>query len=117
LLILADDLGSGDPRCYNPDSGIAPPNIDRIAVGGMRFTDEHFPSSACTPTRYVLITGRNCWRSSLKRGVLWGDSPLLIDPDRLTIPSMLRGHGYDTKGIVKWHLGLGDSPETDYGRP
>ena len=117
LLILADDLGFGDPRCYNADSQIPTPNLDRLASQGMRFTDAHSPSSVCTPTRYGLLTGRYCWRTSLQRGVLEGYSPALIEPDRVTIPRMLGARGYDTTGIGKWHLGLGTVPETDYGRP
>jgi len=50
VLILADDLGWGDLRCYNPDSKIPTPNLDRLAAEGMRFTDAHSPSSVCTPT-------------------------------------------------------------------
>src|SRR5690606_17057693 len=76
VIILCDDLGSGDPRCYNPDSKIPTPNIDRLAAEGRRFTDAHSPSAVCTPTRYGLLTGRYCWRTTLKRGVLGGESPL-----------------------------------------
>src|SRR5947207_13763961 len=83
VLILADDLGYGDLGCYNKDSKIPTPNLDRLASEGMRFTDAHAPSSVCTPTRYALLTGRYCWRSRLKQGVLppWG--PTLIEADRL----------------------------------
>src|SRR5207247_7773929 len=49
VIVLADDLGYGDPRCYNPASRIPTPNIDRLAVQGMRFTDAHTPSAVCTP--------------------------------------------------------------------
>ncbi|QDV36768.1 sulfatase family protein [Tautonia plasticadhaerens] len=117
LLILADDLGYGDPRCYNPDSRIPTPNIDRLAARGLRFTDAHSPSSVCTPTRYGLLTGRYCWRTRLDRGVLGGYSPALIEPDRLTVASLLRSRGYDTMGVGKWHLGLGDEPTTDFAHP
>ncbi|RUL87566.1 hypothetical protein TsocGM_11835 [Tautonia sociabilis] len=117
LLILADDLGYGDPRCYNPDSKVPTPALDRLASQGMRFTDAHSPSSVCTPTRYGLLTGRYCWRTRLKSGVLLGDSPALIEPDRLTLPALLQRQGFDTMGVGKWHLGLGDSAETDYSLP
>lgn len=106
VVILADDLGWGDPRCYNPESRIPTPNIDRLASEGMRFTDAHSPSAVCTPTRYGLLTGRYAWRTRLKSGVLWGYSPPLIEPDRVTLPAFLRGHGYTTACIGKWHLGL-----------
>jgi arylsulfatase A len=114
LLILADDLGYGDTRCYNPQSRIETPNIDRLAASGARFTDAHSPSSVCTPTRYGLLTGRYCWRTSLKNGVLNGESPSLIEPGRRTIASMLKGRGYRTGGFGKWHLGLGSIAKTDY---
>lgn len=117
VLILADDLGYGDPGCYNPASRIPTPNIDRLAAQGMRFTDAHTPSAVCTPTRYGVLTGRYCWRSELKRGVLNGYSPLLIEPGRLTLASLLKQHGYSTACLGKWHLGLGTAKPVDYGQP
>lgn len=55
LLILADDLGYGDVSCYNPESTIPTPNLNRLAKQGMRFTDAHSPCTVCTPTRYSLM--------------------------------------------------------------
>lgn len=107
VLILADDLGWGDPRCYNPASRIPTPNLDRLAAQGMRFWDAHTPASVCTPTRYALLTGRYAWRSRLKSGVLWGYSPPLIERGRLTLAELLQERGYQTAAIGKWHLGLG----------
>ncbi len=106
VVILADDLGFGDPTCYNTLSKIPTPSMDRLAREGIRFTDAHTPSAVCTPTRYGLLTGRYCWRSRLKSGVLGGYSPALIEKDRLTIASMLKRHGYQTGCVGKWHLGL-----------
>jgi len=117
VLILADDMGYGDPRCYNPQSKIPTPNIDRLASEGMRFTDVHTPSSVCTPTRYGLLTGRYCWRTRLKSGVLQGYDPVLLEPGRPTLASMLKSKGYATGGIGKWHLGLGETKPADYDRP
>jgi arylsulfatase A-like enzyme len=105
VLILADDLGYGDPGCYNDQSRIPTPHIDQLAQQGLRFTDAHTPSSVCTPTRYGLLTGRYCWRTPLKRSVLWPWDPPLIEADRLTLPRMLGQHGYHTACIGKWHLG------------
>ncbi|MDP1796965.1 MAG: arylsulfatase [Planctomycetaceae bacterium] len=104
VLILADDLGYGDPSCYG--GKIATPNIDRLATQGMRFTDAHTTSAVCSPTRYGLMTGRYNWRSKLQSGVLGGLSPRLIEPGRMTIASMLKERGYHTACVGKWHLGM-----------
>jgi hypothetical protein len=112
VYVLADDLGWGDLDCYNSDSAVPTPQTSRFAQQGIRFTDMHSPSSVCTPTRYGILTGRYCWRSRLKEGVLQGYSPSLIEPGRLTVPAMLRQRGYYTAGVGKWHLGLGDREKT-----
>src|SRR5580700_155276 len=95
VLILADDLGIGDPTCYNRESKIPTPNIDRIAREGMRFNDVHSASSVCSPTRYAILTGRYAWRTRMKSGVLQGYSRALIDGGRPTIASLLRDAGYE----------------------
>ena len=117
VYVLADDLGWGDLDCYNPDSAVPTPYANRFAEQGVRFTDMHSPSSVCTPTRYGILTGRYCWRSRLKQGVLQGYSPSLIEPGRLTVPALLKQRGYYTAGVGKWHLGLGDREKTDYSQP
>ncbi len=106
VFILADDLGIGDVRCFNPGGKIATPNMDRLAAGGMKFTDAHTPSAVCTPTRYGLLTGRYNWRTKLQSGVLGGLSPRLIEPGRLTVAQMLKDNGYATACVGKWHLGM-----------
>ena len=105
IFILADDLGYGDAGCYNPESRIPTPNLDRLAARGVRFTDAHAPSSVCTPSRYAVLTGRYCWRSRLKGGVLWQWESALVEPDRLTVAGLLRRQGYRTHCVGKWHLG------------
>lgn len=122
VYILADDLGYGDPGCYNPASKIPTPNIDRLAREGVRFTDAHSPSAVCTPTRYGLLTGRYAWRTKLQRNVIGPFSPPLIDAKRLTVPAMLRDNGYATACIGKWHLGWGwpkpgDDGKRDFTKP
>ncbi|NTV81313.1 MAG: sulfatase-like hydrolase/transferase, partial [Candidatus Aminicenantes bacterium] len=107
IVILADDLGYGDAGCYNPASRIPTPSIDRLAAEGARFTDAHSPSAVCTPTRYGLLTGRYAWRTWLKRGVIGGYTPPLIEPARPTLASVLWSQGYRTGFFGKWHLGLG----------
>ena len=121
VIILADDMGYGDVGCFNPASRIPTPHIDRLATEGRRFTDAHSADSVCTPSRYGLLTGRYCWRTRLKRTVLFNYEPPLIEPTRTTIASMLQKQGYQTAMIGKWHLGLGFATkpgrEVDFDRP
>ncbi len=106
VYILADDLGYGDVQCLNPKRGKIPtPQLDRLAAQGMTFTDAHSGASVCTPTRYGLLTGRYAWRTRLQAGVLSGYVEPLIAADRLTVPGLLKQHGYHTAIIGKWHLG------------
>ncbi len=106
LLILADDLGYGDVSCYNPESKVPTPQLDKLATQGMRFTDAHSPSTVCTPTRYSLMTGRMAFRTGFK-GVFTGvGGPCMIEKDRLTLPAMLKQQGYTTAMFGKWHIGM-----------
>ena len=118
---MADDMGYGDVSCYNPGSKIPTSNMDRVATEGLQFTDAHSPSAVCTPTRYGILTGRYCWRSTLKRGVLYGYEPPLIERERLTVAALLKKAGYSTACVGKWHLGLGYSTKPgqhiDFDRP
>ncbi len=106
VFILADDLGYGDVACYNPESKVPTPNLDRLARQGMRFTDAHSPSTVCTPTRYSVLTGRMAFRTGM-RGVFTGvGGPCMIEKQRLTIGQMLRDAGYATAMFGKWHVGM-----------
>ena len=87
VLILADDLGYGDIGCYNPASSIPTPNLDRLALNGMRFTDAHSPCTVCTPTRYSVMTGQMAFRVPNGGRVFTGaGGPSLISADRMTLP-------------------------------
>lgn len=106
LIILADDLGYGDVGCYNPEAKVPTPHLDRLARQGMRFTDAHSPATVCTPSRYSLLTGRMAFRTGMK-GVFDGaGGPCLIEKGRPTLADILRGQGYVTACIGKWHVGL-----------
>lgn len=108
VIILADDYGYGSAGCYGADGSLVQtPNIDRLAREGRRFTDASTTSSVCSPTRYSVLTGRYCWRTSLTHEVLGTFSPLHIETTRLNMASLLKKHGYQTAAIGKWHLGYG----------
>ena len=95
LFMMSDDHAYQAISAYD-DRLITTPNIDRLAKEGMVFTDAHSGSAVCTPTRYGILTGRYCWRSRLKRGVLGGYSPALVEPNRRTVASLLKRNGYTT---------------------
>ncbi len=105
VVCFVDDMGYGDASCLNPAGKIKTPHIDRFAREGMIFTDAHASSSLCTPSRYGLLTGRYNWRSRLQSLIVWEYGKPLIAPDRLTLPQLLKQHGYHTGAIGKWHLG------------
>lgn len=101
IVILADDMGYGDPGCYNPRSKIPTPNLDRMAADGLRLLDAHSPGSWCVPSRYGLLTGRYPARTTFN----WQQRSL-IGPGQLTLATLLKKHGYATACVGKWHLGF-----------
>ncbi|MBK0383901.1 arylsulfatase [Pedobacter sp. SD-b] len=105
IIIYADDLGYGDLSCYGAKA-FSTPNIDSLANHGIRFTDAHCSASTCTPSRFALLTGSYAFRNNA--AILPGDAPLIINPKKETIASMLKKAGYATGVIGKWHLGLGN---------
>ena len=111
VFIMADDMGIGDLQCYNPESKIPTPHMNALAKGGLMFTDGHSNSSVCTPTRYGVVTGRYCWRSTKPRGVTVGMSASIIPESRTTVADFLKSKGYNTGVVGKWHLGLNYAKE------
>lgn len=104
IVILADDLGYGDIGC---DGGtiIRTPNLDRMAAEGTRFTDFYASANLCTPSRAGLITGRYAVRMNLAHEVIQSPEERGLPLTELTIPKVLKGAGYATALVGKWHLG------------
>ncbi|MEL7266889.1 MAG: sulfatase-like hydrolase/transferase, partial [Planctomycetota bacterium] len=105
LLILVDDMGYGDPKCFNAASKIPTPNLDRLAAEGMRFTDAHAPGPLCHMSRYGLMTGRYPFRVDVGR---W-PSHALIRPGEPTIATVMQNAGYQT---ARHQHGMGSAPSS-----
>jgi len=120
IFIMADDLGYGDLGCYG-QKHIRTPNIDKLAVEGMRFTDCYAGSTVCAPSRSVLMTGQHTGHTRVRGnmgkvgGVLVTDngSPqkrVPLEAEDVTVAEILRQAGYATGITGKWGLA---EPNTD----
>lgn len=99
LVILADDLGYGDPSCYG-NAAYETPNIDRLAAAGTRFTDFHDCGAVCLPSRVGLLTGHYQQRSGIMDA-----KPRGFKTRDLTFADVLKKAGYATGIVGKWHIG------------
>ncbi|MBA2760800.1 MAG: sulfatase-like hydrolase/transferase, partial [Segetibacter sp.] len=103
IIIFMDDMGYGDPACYN---GLLyqTPNIDRLAAEGMRFTNFYAAQAVCSASRAALLTG--CYPNRIGiSGAFPPWSKIALNPREETIASMLKKSSYHTGMIGKWHLG------------
>ena len=113
VVFLVDDLGYMDIGANNPNCFYDTPNIDRLAMSGMRFTDGYAANPVCSPTRYSLMTGKYPTRVqatnffSGKRAEKFKPAPLNdnMPLDEITIAQALKSKGYATFFAGKWHLG------------
>src|SRR5882757_3904028 len=107
VFILADDLGYADVSCYG-QRDYTTPNVDRLAIEGLRFMQAYSNSANCSPTRTALITGR--YQMRLEVGLeepINASTPKSVGlpPSHPTLPSILKKAGYGTSLVGKWHLG------------
>jgi len=120
IVIYTDDQGFGDAGCLNPGAKFKTPNLDRLANEGVSFTNAHSSDTVCTPSRYGLLTGRYCWRTKKKNGVLGAEAKCLIADGRMILASLLKDDGYNTAMVGKWHLGMefpGKTGNRDWSKP
>src|SRR5438067_388543 len=106
VFVLADDLGYGDLGCYG-QAKIKTPNIDRLAAGGVRFTQSYAGSTVCAPSRCALMTGFHTGHGRV-RGNGGGGSPrsnVPLRPEDVTVTEVLKRAGYATALVGKWGLG------------
>jgi arylsulfatase A len=106
IMIYYDDMGYSDAGIYDADQTSLTPNLDTFSSEGMKFTAGHSADAVCTPSRYAVMTGRYCWRTSRKSGVSSGYSAPLIQADRFTFAKMFQSLGYKTAMVGKWHIGM-----------
>ena len=107
IFILTDDLGYSDVSCYGAKE-VNTPNIDRMAVEGLRFTDFHAAASICSPSRAAFLTGAYPQRCGLYMGINRNREAhwfLGLNPDEITIAEQFKKQGYTTAIVGKWHLG------------
>ncbi|HHC7201706.1 TPA: sulfatase-like hydrolase/transferase [Vibrio parahaemolyticus] len=108
IIILADDMGYGDPSSYGGTEHT--PNIDELAEEGMKFTDFHTSGSVCSPTRAGLITGKYQQRTGVD-GVINAkpnhpSHTIGVDPTKHDVyPNLLKEEGYTVGLFGKWHVG------------
>jgi arylsulfatase A-like enzyme len=110
VLIVADDLGSGDLSCYGATK-LKTPNIDALASQGVRMTDACASAAVCQPSRYSILTGEYAHRIQ-KQGVY----QTYFRPGQQSIASVLKTAGYRTAAVGKWHNGFSRGAEPDYNR-
>ena len=117
VFIFIDDLGWGDVGCYGNDF-IDTPNIDQLAIDGMRFTDFYAAGAVCSPTRCAVQSGQNQARIGITAHIPghWRPFERVINPqttmalplDVVTVAESMKEAGYTTGYVGKWHLGRGD---------
>jgi arylsulfatase A-like enzyme len=113
VLVLADDLGFSDLGCYGGE--IATPNLDRLAAGGLRFT-QFYNAARCCPTRASLLTGRYPHQVGVGHMVSKGAYPGDLSRSAPTIAEALRDSGYATYMAGKWHVTPWPGPDHNWPR-
>nr|WP_294896715.1 sulfatase-like hydrolase/transferase [uncultured Pedobacter sp.] len=110
IIILSDDAGYADYGAYGGKE-IPTPNIDALIASGVKFTNAYVTASVCAPSRAGLITGRYQQRFGFENNQSGAPTAgftkedMGIDPKENTFGDEMRGNGYRTLAVGKWHLG------------
>ena len=104
VLILTDDQGSIDLNCYGAND-LKTPNLDKLAKQGVRFTQFYVGSAVCSPSRACLLTGRSPQGAGLPANASSEKGRPGMPTDQITIAEVLKGAGYKTGHVGKWHVG------------
>ena len=108
VLVVLDDTGYGQLGCYGGLGGrIETPHIDGLAAAGLRYNNWH-TTALCSPTRACLLTGRNHHSvgvgNIMEYATGYPGYNAQIPTSAAMLPAILRGHGYNTMAVGKWHL-------------
>lgn len=103
VLMLADDLGSSDIGCYG--GPVKTPVLDRLAAGGIKFTNFYSAAPVCSPARASLLTGRHHLRTGVYTVIQDHMHDMHLEASEVTIAELLKTKGYETAHVGKWHLG------------
>ena len=104
VVLLADDLGYRDIGCYG--GPVKTPALDSLAAKGVRFTDFYSGCAVCSPSRATLLTGRHHIRTGIYSWISDRYQNSHLAEQEITLPEILKSHGYATAHFGKWHLGL-----------
>ncbi len=105
VYILLDDAGYGDFSCYGQQK-FKTPNIDRMAAGGLRFTDHYSGATVCAPSRCSLMTGLHGGHAFIRGNrEIKPEGQYPIPDQTVTLPERLKAAGYVTGAFGKWGLG------------
>ncbi len=102
VVVLADDMGWGDSGTYGHKI-IQTPSMDRLASEGVKFTQGYSACGVCSPSRSAILTGRTPYRNGVWRH-LSGNHEAHLRESEITYPELLKGIGYQTCHVGKWHL-------------
>jgi arylsulfatase A len=104
VTLLVDDLGYRDLGCYG--GPVKNPVLDKLAAGGVRFTDFHSGAATCSPSRATFLTGRHHYRAGVYSVINESTHKMHLLESETTIAEVLGENGYATAHFGKWHLGM-----------